>query len=266
MSNAGTASGPEIRVHEKATYYHKMDAASAAVRVPEWTLRQKVALAARIIGEDGQGGGVAGQVSARLDDFSFWTQSFGLGFEEAKASNQIRITPNLEIIEGDGNPNPANRFHSYIYRKRPDARAIVHTHAPHATALAMIGTPLMISCMETVALWNDVAYLETWPGVPVGDGEGEIISEAIGDKRAILLAHHGLLTVGATIEEATALAVIFELAARLQLLAMSAGTIRQLSEPEAREAYAFASKPAYYARRFHYLARLVLAADASCLD
>lgn len=256
----------EIQRHDKEHYYRKMDVEGTSIAAVELSLQQKVAVAARIMALDGQGGGVAGQISARLEDGSFWTQTFGLGFEEAKASNQLRITPNLDVVEGAGRPNPANRFHSYIYQKRPDVAAIVHTHAPHASALSMIGSPLVPSCMETVALWNDVAFLETWPGVPVGDEEGEIISEAIGDKRSILLAHHGLLTVGATIEEATALAVIFELAARLQLLAMPAGEVRAMPEREAADGYAFARKPGYYIRRFQYFTRLILAADPSCLD
>lgn len=260
-----SSQAPTITRHDKDHYIRKMDVEGTSIPAQDLTLRQKVAVAARILARDGQGGGVAGQISAQLDDGSFWTQTFGLGFEEATASNQLRITPNLELVEGEGRPNPANRFHSYIYAKRPDVRAIVHTHAPHATALAMIGAPLVPSCMETVALWNDVAHLKTWPGVPVGDEEGEIISEAIGDKRSILLAHHGLLTVGKTIEEATALAVIFELAARLQLLAMAAGSVQTMPEKEAADGYAFAAKPAYYARRFEYFARLILAEDRSCL-
>jgi L-fuculose-phosphate aldolase len=255
-----------IEKHNKEHYYRVLDEASAAASAQQWSTRQKVALAARIVALDGQGNGIAGQISGRLEDFSFWTQTFGLGFEEARASNQIRISPNLEVLEGAGRPNPANRFHSYIYQRRPDVCAIVHTHAPHAMALSMIGAPLVASCMETIAIWNDVAHLETWPGVPVGDEEGEIISEAIGDKRTILLAHHGLLTVGGSIEEATALAVIFELAAKLQLMAMAAGKVRPLPEHEAEEGYAFAAKPGYYQRRFQYFARRVLAADATCLD
>lgn len=259
-----SSSTAEIQKHDKDIYYKQIDA--SAVAPAQWTLRQKVALASRIIAAEGQGHGIAGQITARLEDSSFWTQTFGLGFEEAKASNQIRINLNLEVVEGAGKPNPGNRFHSYIYKKRSDVSAIVHTHSPYAMALSMIGVPLIASCMETIALWNDVAHLDWWPGVPVGDGEGEIISEAIGDKRTILLAHHGLLTVGKSIEEATALAVIFELAARLQLMAMAAGTVRPLPEKEAREGYGFASKPGYYQRRFQFFARQVLAVDSSCLE
>jgi ribulose-5-phosphate 4-epimerase/fuculose-1-phosphate aldolase len=58
------------------------------------------------------------------------------------------------------------------------------------------------------------AYLPEWPGPPIGDEEGRIIHEAPGDKRAILLAHHGQLVATATIEEAAVLAVFVERTAR----------------------------------------------------
>jgi len=56
-------------------------------------------------------------------------------------------------------------------------------------------------------LYDDVAFLPEWPGVPVADEEGRIIAEALGAKRSILLAHHGILTTGRDIVEATYLAV-----------------------------------------------------------
>ncbi len=119
-------------------------------------------------------------------------------------------------------PNPANRFHSWLYRARPDLNCIVHSHAPHASALAMLEVPLTISHMDTCVLYDQTAFLEKWPGIPVGNEEGEIISTALGDKKAILLSHHGLLVAGSSVEEACVLGVMFERAARLQLLAMAA--------------------------------------------
>ncbi|MFP3499818.1 class II aldolase/adducin family protein, partial [Pseudomonas sp. SIMBA_059] len=84
----------------------------------------------------------------------------------------------------------------------------------------MLEVPLAISHMDLCPLFDDCAFLKEWPGVPVGNEEGEIIAKAIGDKRAILLSHHGLLIAGGSIEEACVLALLFERAAKMQLLAM----------------------------------------------
>jgi L-fuculose-phosphate aldolase len=75
--------------------------------------------------------------------------------------------------------------------------------------------------------------------VPVANEEGRVISEALGDKRAILLANHGLLTVGQSLEEATYLAIQFERAARLQILAESIGKIQLIDVAHARDAHDF---------------------------
>ena len=80
-----------------------------------------------------------------------------------------------------------------LYRHRQDVNSIIHTHPPHCSALSMVGEELAIAHMDTSMFYEDVAFLPEWPGVPIGDEEGEIITRAIGSKRAILLAHHGQL-------------------------------------------------------------------------
>jgi len=170
------------------------------------------------------------------------------------------------VLEGDGMPNPSNRFHLWIYRKRPNVSAIMHTHPPHVSALSMIGVPLKPAHMDTSMFYEDCAYLDHWPGPPIGDEEGELISSAIGDKRCILLAHHGQLCACATIEEAAVLSLFIERAARLQLLAMSAGITRDLAPGPAREAHDYRLKPKPLGATFHYFARQVLRTEPDCLE
>ena len=172
----------------------------------------------------------------------------------------------LNVLEGDGMPNPSNRFHLWIYRARPQVKAIVHTHAPHVSALSMIGVPLVVSHMDTTLFHEDCAWLREWPGTPIGDEEGRIISDALGDKRAILLAHHGQLAACETIEEAAILAMFIERAAKLQLLAMSAGTILPIDPALAQEAHDYRLKRSAIAATFAYYARRVLRHDQNVID
>jgi len=65
-------------------------------------------------------------------------------------------------------------------------------------------------------------------GHPVGNEEGELISSAIGDRKAILLVNHGLPVAGGSVEKACVSGVMFERAARMQLLAMLAGEIQPI--------------------------------------
>src|SRR5699024_253973 len=160
-----------------------------------------------------------------------------LGFDEITPDNILLVNQDLEVLEGSGMSYPANRFLVRLYRARPDEHCINHTHPLHTAALSMIRQPLIVSHMDNCALYDDCAFLPEWPGVPVGNEEGEIISEAIGDKKAILLAHHGLLIAGASIEESCLLALQFERAAKMQLLAMSAGNIAPINPELGREAH-----------------------------
>jgi L-fuculose-phosphate aldolase len=219
-------------------------------------LREAVAQTCRTLFAFGHDSGLSGQITARTEKpGTYWTQRLGLGLDEITAQNLLLVDEDLRVIEGDGMPNPANRFHSWLYRQRPDINCIVHTHAPHASALAMLEVPLEIAHMDTCVLYGQVAFLAKWPGIPVGNEEGEIISSALGDKKAILLAHHGLLVSGATVEEACVLGVMFERAARLQLLAMAAGTIQAIPADLGAEAQRWISTPKRYQATFAYYAR-----------
>lgn len=230
-----------------------------------WSEAETLVLAARILAAGGHCSGLAGQLTQRLPDGTFRSLPIGIGFDEARPANLIRVDANLAVVEGKGIPNPALRFHLWVYKARPDTMAIVHTHPPKASALAMIGRPLVPSHMDTAMLYDDVAFLPEWPGVPVADEEGRIISEALGTRRSILLAHHGTLTTGRDIVEATYLAVAMELAAKLQLDAEAAGTIKPIRPEFGRQAHEFMRMSAIMNATFAWWARKALRADPEAL-
>ncbi|GAB2894846.1 aldolase [Paralcaligenes sp. KSB-10] len=224
-----------------------------------WTARERLALTCRILFDGGHDSGLAGQITARAEQAgTYYTQRLGLGFDEITASNVLLVDQDLNVLEGNGMANPANRFHSWVYKNRPDVQCIVHTHPLHAASLSMLEVPLEVSHMDNCTLYDDVAFLKTWPGVPVGNEEGEIISAALGDKRAILLSHHGMLVAATTIEEACELSLQFERAAKMQLLAMAAGKIQPIPEALGKEAHDWILTPKRSQAGFFYHARQAL--------
>ncbi|BBY10866.1 aldolase [Mycobacterium marseillense] len=247
------------RAAEQLAAFQSQDATDSPL-----TTRQKLALTCRALFDAGHDSGLAGQITARAEeDGTYYTQRLGLGFDEITDANLLLVDEDLNVLEGDGPQtgiaNPANRFHSWIYRARPDVQCIVHTHAFHVAALSMLEVPLVVSHMDTTPLYGDCAFLEKWPGVPVGNEEGEIISAALGDKKAVLLAHHGHVIAGASIEEACSLGILIERAAKLQLAAMAAGTVKELPEELAREAHDWTLSPQRSRANFAYYARRALA-------
>jgi len=215
--------------------------------------REALAAACRILAREGHESGLAGQVTALADAKSWWTLQFGYGFDEATPERMVLVDEDLQPLSG-GRPNPGVRFHVWIYRKRPDVKAIVHTHAPYASALAATGQPLRTIHMDS-AMLHGTAHLPDWPGVPVADDEGRIISGALGEAKSILLANHGLLTAGSSVEEATYLAVFFERAARMRLRAMAAGGFNEVRQELAKDACAFLLQPSIVRATFAYWSR-----------
>ena len=233
----------------------------------DYTQAQKLALTCRILFDNGHDSGLAGQITARGEQpGTYLTQRLGLGFDEICAGNLLLVNADLEVLQGDGMANPANRFHSWLYHARPDVQCIIHTHAVHTAALSMLEVPLEISHMDNCVLYDDVAFLPNWPGVPVGNEEGELISRAIGSKRALLLAHHGLLIACSSIEEACILAIAFERAARVHLLAASAGKIQPIDPDLGREAHDWILRGQRNAVGFAYYARRTLRKNTDCLQ
>jgi L-fuculose-phosphate aldolase len=198
-----------------------------------------------ILSDEDHESGLAGQLTARGPrDNCYWTLPLGLAFGEATPESWLLIDNDLQVLEGEGahgirEPNPATRFHLWVYRSRPDVHAIVHTHPPAASALASAKVPLVVAHMDATPLFEDMVFLPEWPGLPTADREGELISASLGSAHALLLAHHGLLTAGRSVQEACFLAVFMERMARLQINAAAVGGVVPIDAVQARRARDF---------------------------
>ncbi len=199
----------------------------------------KLAIACRKLARDGHCSTLAGQITVRHDQKSYWTAPLKDGFANVRQSTVIRVSDKMEVLEGNEIPNPGMQFHLWIYKNRSDIKAIVHTHPPYASALSMTGRPLAVAHMDAAVFYGDCGHLKEWPGVPIADEEGRLISEALEDNRAVLLDNHGFLTVGATLEEAVYLAVLFENAAQMQMIAEATGVVKPIKPGPAQEAHDF---------------------------
>jgi L-fuculose-phosphate aldolase len=137
----------------------------------------------------------------------------------------------------DGHRRPSSewRFHHDLYRHRPEVAAVVHAHAPHCTALACLpdvqqdGIPAF-HYMVAAAGGADVrcAPYATFGTQALSDH----VRVALDGRRACLLAHHGMIAVGATLDAALALAVELEWLARTYGLARTLGEPARLSDDE----------------------------------
>lgn len=234
---------------------------------PNWTDAEKMALACRMLAADGHETIVPGLIAVRTAEPDvFLTLPMGIGFEEVRPSHILTIDAGLKVLRGNGKPPKAAGFLIKILQLRPDVRCGIHTHALYTAALSMVGEPLAVAHMDATMFFEDCAFLKEWPGNPVTELEGEIISRALGRKRAVLLANHGLGTVGETIEEAAWMALCFERAAKMQIRARSIGPLTSIDPEFARDAHNYMVDPSMIATQFRRFARRVLRHEPHCLE
>jgi L-ribulose-5-phosphate 4-epimerase len=130
-----------------------------------------------------------------------------------------------KIVEGEYKPSSETPMHTMIYRDRSEVNAVVHTHSPHALAFAVVHRSIPLVCIEGLAN-KAMAVLVADYGVP---GTEEIGRKALEGLRrqagslAVLLANHGLLTIGSTLADAYAVASKVETEALVYQLALNIG-------------------------------------------
>lgn len=212
--------------------------------------------ACHILHAQGHAVGLAGQLTLRdADSNRMYTLALGQGFDEAAPDNVLLVDERVNTLRGSGRANPGVLFHSWIYARYPEVKAIAHTHPPALSALSMLGRPMPVAHMDAAMFHDDCGFLARWPGVPTGDEEGRLIAEALDGKRCAFLVNHGIVCTGRSLQEAIYLNVFAERNARMALDALAAGEIQPVEPAAAAEAHDFLLQPAIVNGTFAYWAR-----------
>ncbi len=188
-------------------------------------LFHKVALGCRILAKMGLVD-YRGHLTARLDDAHFVIRGRGVhlgNLLHATPEEMIIMDLDGRVVEGDRVPPGEAPLHAEIYRKRPDVRAIAHTHQPLASAFGAVRRRIL----PMTAVTGPVAGRE----IPIYESsrliltreQGEEVARVLGDHWACHLRHHGMAVAGRTIEEAVISSIWIEDQARMTLLASLLG-------------------------------------------
>ena len=169
--------------------------------------------------------GVCSHFSLRVseDPLRFLLNPWGMYFSEASASELMLIDENgVEQSGGRDGGFAAFNIHSQIHAIHPEARCVLHTHMPYATAITMLDNGrLLPASQEALRFYDDIAYDDSYNGLAHDLAEGERIARAINTKHVLFLAHHGVIVVGASVAQAFDHLYYLERAAELQVKAMS---------------------------------------------
>lgn len=158
----------------------------------------------------GCGSGIGGHVSMRVPGRdALWINAFDRTLGEITADDVLMIDYDGNLLEGDRPISPGYEFHPGIYGQRQDVNAIVHTHGFWGQALGALARPLKIR--------HNLACVFHENQVMSPDDSFASIGPAIGDADTVIIPWHGCITVGRTIERATALHTTFEEMAKLDV-------------------------------------------------
>jgi L-fuculose-phosphate aldolase len=220
-------------------------------------LRQQLAQACRILAMAGQGDDIWGHATARVPGTeTFWMKPHRMGLEEVRPQDLLLVDLDGRVVRGTRPRHSEVFIHTEIYRARPDVGGVVHTHPVAPTVFASLGVPLRAITHEgSYFTPPDIPRFDETTDLIVTAERGKAVARALGNRPALLLVAHGIVTVGATIVEATANALVLDKATRAQLM-VPGGTPRHWSTDEdALAKRARVHNPTGFADRWAYLLR-----------
>ncbi len=191
-----------------------------APRVSDRATRFDVVAACRVLHESHLSNTVWGLVAVRdSDGGGIWVTREGVGFSEVGDDDVVAVCLDGTARRGSPEADAETELALAILARRPEVTAVVRCHSLYATAFSVTGRSLHAISHEGCHLVapDQAAWRREAPGR--AGGWALDVAEALTGSQYLLLAGHGLVTVGATLGEAVALANYVEKAARLQLLA-----------------------------------------------
>ncbi len=189
--------------------------------------KQRLAAALRIFGRMGFEEGTAGHITARDPELTdhFWVNPLGMSFRQIRVKDLMLVNHRGEVVDGSWPLNQAAFvIHSQIHAARPDVVAAAHSHSMYGKAWSALRRPLDPLTQDACAFYGDHVVFDDYTGAVLDIDEGKRIAHALGGAKAAILANHGLLTVGHTVDEAAWWFVTMERTCQAQLLAEAAGT------------------------------------------
>jgi len=223
--------------------------------------KQMLAVTLRLFARLGFDEGVAGHVTVRDPEFPgrFWVNPYAVHFSRMKVSDLLLIDEQGKVAEGERRTNKAAfSIHSTIHEARPDVVAIAHTHSVYGRAWAAMGRELDPIIQESCAFYDDHVVFDKYNGLVLDREEGQQIAQQMGNRRAAILQHHGLLTTGRSVEEAAWWFMTMDKACHMQLLAEAAGQPKIMSPEQAELAHRQFSNPNMAKHSFKLQADIIL--------
>lgn len=207
--------------------------ATATPPLSEARLRRAIIDTALDMSLSGLSPGRSGNVSARWRDGMLITPS-GMAYDTIVPKDIVFVGADGKAPANQRKPSSEWRFHLAAYRQRPDCAAVVHTHSLHATVLACAHKPIpAFHYMVAIAGGSDIPLV---PYALFGTSElADHVASGLADRSACLMANHGQIAIGRSLDAALELAGEVETLAEQYLKLLTLGKPKLLTKADMAE-------------------------------
>jgi ribulose-5-phosphate 4-epimerase/fuculose-1-phosphate aldolase len=200
---------------------------SAALKLPktdmtdaEWQTRCELAALYHVVNHVGWTDLINTHMSARIpgEPNTFLINNYGEMFDEITATSLVKMDMDGNVLGEGGRFNNAGfTIHSGVYKARPDAMCVMHTHTRAGAGVSMLPNGLRPISQDALQVYDDVAYHEY--GVPASPEECKALGRTCKQGSHVVMLNHGLLTLGPTIHGTFFRTYCLERACELELIA-----------------------------------------------
>ena len=206
---------PQVQIHKSVR---------EQVSATEWEVRVNLAACYRLMHEFGMVEMIANHISARIPgaDNEFLINPYGMLYDEITASNLIKIDLDGKVLfnaSGYGFNRAGYVIHSAVHGARHDVECVIHSHTLAGMTVSAQKQGLL-PIAQSAMRFPDIAYHD-YEGLALRLDERERLVRSLGDREALVLRNHGLLTVGDSIPECFNNHYRLERACQLQVMALS---------------------------------------------
>ncbi|MEM7016687.1 MAG: class II aldolase/adducin family protein [Pseudomonadota bacterium] len=211
---------------------------------------------------------IANHFSVAVNDSGkrFIIQPVGMHFSEIKSSDLIELNvDDQNSLQSERAPDPTGWFiHAHLHQKLPQAKCIMHIHAPWSLALCCLKNFEFLMLDQNACLFhNRVAYDYEYRGMALEDSEGDRLAKLIGsDKNILMMANHGIIAIGRNIAETFNYLYYFERACHVQWLAMQSNQLlneipEAVAQKTAAEWHDYPTQKPFYELHFEAQKRML---------
>jgi L-ribulose-5-phosphate 4-epimerase len=168
--------------------------------------------------------GTWGNISVRVPEGLIVTPS-RVRYDTIETRDFVTVSPEGVVLAGTRLPSSETGIHRALMNKKKDVAAIIHSHSPYATAVSCLHRSIPSFVEDLVQIIG--GRVNCAPYVPAGQHQriAEVVADAIGEENAVLLANHGAICCGRSLDEAFVACQILEKAAMMMLAAGALGNV-----------------------------------------